>query len=204
MQRTCNHPWMKFDLHGHNRATTPNNVTIEPGIVGTAINGTIRLQSDFEVRYSSLFLYSSFWYLLQLARDPRTACTWQSFARESSFFSFMIISSERMNFQSTTNWWLIHSLLPSSKWVSLVKPATRMLVVDDVLSKVYPSHVLTTPRTVDRLQFRHPSTPGSQWCYWVPSRPIPLRHRPIGKLTIIFSSLQPLTNDLIVCWHEVH
>ena len=88
MQRTCNtHRWMKFDLYGHNRATTPNNVTIEPGIVGTAINGTIRLQSDFEVRYSSLFLYSSFWYLLQLARDPRTACTWQSFARESSFFS---------------------------------------------------------------------------------------------------------------------
>jgi len=38
-------------------------VTIEPGVVGTAINGTIRLQSDFE-----------------LARDPRTACTWQSFA----------------------------------------------------------------------------------------------------------------------------
>jgi manganese peroxidase len=37
--------------------------TIEPGIVGTAINGTIRLLSDFE-----------------LARDHRTACTWQSFA----------------------------------------------------------------------------------------------------------------------------
>jgi len=36
---------------------------ILPGIVGTAINGTIRLQSDFE-----------------LARDSRTACTWQSFA----------------------------------------------------------------------------------------------------------------------------
>ena len=90
MQRTYNtHRWMKFDLHGHNRATTPNNVTIEPGVVGTAIEGTIRLQSDFEVRhgYSSMFLYSSFWYLLQLARDPRTACTWQSFARESSFFS---------------------------------------------------------------------------------------------------------------------
>jgi len=37
--------------------------TIEPGIVGTTINGTIRLLSDFE-----------------LARDSRTACTWQSFA----------------------------------------------------------------------------------------------------------------------------
>jgi len=36
---------------------------ILPGIVGTAIEGTIRLQSDFE-----------------LARDPRTACTWQSYA----------------------------------------------------------------------------------------------------------------------------
>jgi hypothetical protein len=36
---------MKFDLHGHNRTT------IEAGIVGTAINGTIRLESDFNVRY---------------------------------------------------------------------------------------------------------------------------------------------------------
>jgi cytochrome c peroxidase len=36
---------------------------ILPGIVGTAINGTIRLQSDFE-----------------LARDSRTACFWQDFA----------------------------------------------------------------------------------------------------------------------------
>ena len=26
----------------------------QPGVVGTAINGTIRLQSDFEVRYSTL------------------------------------------------------------------------------------------------------------------------------------------------------
>ena len=39
---------MEFDLHRHNRTE------ILPGIVGTAINGTIRLQSDFEVRYSSL------------------------------------------------------------------------------------------------------------------------------------------------------
>ena len=49
-ERTCNtYLWMEFDLHGHNREQ------ILPGIVGTAINGTIRLQSDFEVRYSSLF-----------------------------------------------------------------------------------------------------------------------------------------------------
>jgi hypothetical protein len=40
---------MKFDLYGHNSAE------ILPGIVGTAINGTIRLTSDFEVRYSGLF-----------------------------------------------------------------------------------------------------------------------------------------------------
>ena len=39
---------MESNLHGHNRDT------IEPGVVGTAINGTIRLQSDFEVRYSTL------------------------------------------------------------------------------------------------------------------------------------------------------
>ena len=38
---------MEFTLHGHNRTT------IEPGVVGTAINGTIRLLSDFEVRYLS-------------------------------------------------------------------------------------------------------------------------------------------------------
>ena len=31
-----------------------NRTTIEPGVVGTAINGTIRLQSDFEVSYSTL------------------------------------------------------------------------------------------------------------------------------------------------------
>ena len=42
--------WLEYDLYtGHNRTT------IEPGVVGTAINGTIRLLSDFEVRYSSLF-----------------------------------------------------------------------------------------------------------------------------------------------------
>ena len=40
---------MEFNLHGHNRTT------IKPGVVGTAINGTIRLLSDFEVRYSILF-----------------------------------------------------------------------------------------------------------------------------------------------------
>jgi hypothetical protein len=49
-ERTCKtYPWMEFNLHGHNRTD------FEAGIVGTAINGTIRLQSDFEVRYSSLF-----------------------------------------------------------------------------------------------------------------------------------------------------
>jgi cytochrome c peroxidase len=37
--------------------------SIDPGVVLSAINGTIRIQSDFE-----------------LARDSRTACTWQSFA----------------------------------------------------------------------------------------------------------------------------
>ena len=88
LERTCNtYLWMEFDLHGHNREQ------ILPGIVGTAINGTIRLQSDFEVRYSSLFnsYKSSFWYLWQLARDSRTACTWQSFARESSFHVLIVI-----------------------------------------------------------------------------------------------------------------
>ena len=49
-ERTCNtYPRMEFNLHEHNRTS------FEAGIVGTAINGTIRLQSDFEVRYSSLF-----------------------------------------------------------------------------------------------------------------------------------------------------
>ena len=85
LERTCStYLWMDLNLQWHNRAT------IEPGVVGTAINGTIRLLSDFEVRYSILinsYIYISFWYLWQLARDPRTACTWQSFARESSFFS---------------------------------------------------------------------------------------------------------------------
>ena len=83
-ERECNtYLWIEFNLHGHNRTS------IEPGIVGTAINGTIRLQSDFEVRNSSLnnsyiHHFDIFW---KLARDPRTACTWQSFARESSFYS---------------------------------------------------------------------------------------------------------------------
>jgi len=45
-------------------------VTIEPGAVASAINGTIRIQSDFE-----------------LARDPRTACTWQSFALDHQLMS---------------------------------------------------------------------------------------------------------------------
>ena len=50
MERTCNaYPWMEFNLHKRNRTK------ILPGIVGTAINGTIRLQSDYEVRCSSLF-----------------------------------------------------------------------------------------------------------------------------------------------------
>jgi len=40
-------------------------------IVGTAINGTIRLQSDFE-----------------LARDPRTACTWQAYALDHQLMSY--------------------------------------------------------------------------------------------------------------------
>ena len=44
-ESTCNtYPWMEFNLHGHNRTN------FLPGVVGTAINGTIRLQSDFEVR----------------------------------------------------------------------------------------------------------------------------------------------------------
>ena len=73
MQRRYNtHPWVKFDLHGHNRATMVNNVTISPGIVGTAIEGTIRLQSDFEVRYSSLFLYSSSFILISFAVGARS------------------------------------------------------------------------------------------------------------------------------------
>ena len=79
-ERRCNiYWWLEYDLYiGHNRTT------IEPGVVGTAINGTIRLLSDFEVRYSGLFnshIHHSDIFL-QLARDSRTACTWQSFARE--------------------------------------------------------------------------------------------------------------------------
>lgn len=55
-------------LHG---TLFPQGATrIEPGILGTAINGTIRLQSDFE-----------------LARDSRTACTWQSFAVDHNLMS---------------------------------------------------------------------------------------------------------------------
>ena len=140
-ERTCNtYPWMEFDLHGHNRTA------IEPGIVGTAINGTIRLQSDFEVRHGyfefcliPIFIILYFW---QLARDPRTACTWQSFARELPFLFYMYSSilSERMDFQSTTNWWSIHLLLPSSKWVSWVRPTIIKLVIDDVSSEF----ILTT------------------------------------------------------------
>ena len=47
-------PGWNSTYHGHDRTT------IEPGVVGTAIQGTLRLQSDFEVRYSRLF--SSYFY----------------------------------------------------------------------------------------------------------------------------------------------
>ena len=60
LERTCNdYLWMEFNLHGHNRTT------IEPGVVGTAINGTIRLQSDFEVRYS--ILINSYIYIILIS-----------------------------------------------------------------------------------------------------------------------------------------
>ena len=43
---------MEFDLvHGHNR-----DLPAPAGVVTNSINGTIRLLSDFEVRYSSLFI----------------------------------------------------------------------------------------------------------------------------------------------------
>ena len=44
-------------------------------------------------------------------------------------------SSERMDFKSTTHWWSIHSLLPSSRWVSWVRPTIKTFVIDDVSSK---------------------------------------------------------------------
>ena len=46
----------------------------------------------------------------------------------------------RVDFQSTTNWWLIHSLLPSSKWVSWVRLTTKTWVINDVL----PEFMLAT------------------------------------------------------------
>ena len=55
-ERTCDSYGMEFGLHRH------NSEQILPGIVGTAINGTIRLQSDFEVGCSSLlasYIYHS-------------------------------------------------------------------------------------------------------------------------------------------------
>ena len=81
---------MEFDLvHGHNR-----DLPAPAGVVTNSINGTIRLLSDFEVRYSGLFnshIHHSDIFL-QLARDSRTACTWQSFARElSSTFKFFFM-----------------------------------------------------------------------------------------------------------------
>ena len=100
------------------------------------------LISRFVIRFWLIHIYISFWYLWQLARDQRTACTWQSFARESSFFSCNQYwrSSERMDFQLATQRWIMHSLPPSSKWVSLVRPRIGTLVIDDVLSKF----ILTT------------------------------------------------------------
>ena len=51
---------MEYDLaHGYN-----SDLPAPAGVVENSINGTIRLLSDFEVRYNELveFIYSSFWY----------------------------------------------------------------------------------------------------------------------------------------------
>ena len=49
-ERMCNtYLRVGFYLHGHNRSAFP------PGVVPTTINGTIRLESEFNVRFSSLF-----------------------------------------------------------------------------------------------------------------------------------------------------
>ena len=131
---------MKFNLHGHNRDT------IEPGVVGTAINGTIRLQSDFEVRYSSLFnSYIYIMILISLAAGSRFTHsmhlaifrTWVIIILFVFDYYYGIWADGFNHLQLITARWSMSSLRPSSKWVSWVRRSLR-LVIDDI-DKVYPS-----------------------------------------------------------------
>ena len=134
-ERTYNtYPWIKIDLHGFNRET------IEPGIVGTAINGTIRLQSDFEVRCSSLLSSNPYIHHFDISGS------WLAIHAQLALGNPSHVSSNhtfhpndydnlngwtRNHFQSTTVWWSVNSVMPSSKWVTWVRRAIR-LVMDDV------------------------------------------------------------------------
>ena len=98
--RTCyTYPWMKFDLRGHNRTPV--------AIVPTAINGTIRLNSDFEVRYSSLF--ESYIYHIDIFGSLLGIHAQHAPGNplHVSHHSFHVCkyrrSSDRMDFQSTIN-----------------------------------------------------------------------------------------------------
>ena len=101
-ERTCKilvYPWMGFDSHERNRTE------ILPGIVGSSIEGTIRLQSDFEVRCSSLFklyyiyLFDIFdsWLAIraQLALGNPTHVSHHSFHMEYSSLNRWISSQPR-------------------------------------------------------------------------------------------------------------
>ena len=116
-----------------------NRTSIEPGIVGTAIEGTIRLQSDFEVRYySSLFKFYIhhfdifFW---QLSRDPRTACTWQSFAVDhqlmidsfaAAFFKMGLLGQAN-NHKVSNRWYFILATNHAShRWLIAVQSSLNL------------------------------------------------------------------------------
>ena len=90
---------------------------------------TIRLQSCFEVRYSSLLNF-----YIHLSRDPPTACSWK--------WVILLFISELINIQLTTNssCWSIHSLLLLQNEVSWVRLTTWItkLVIDDVSLEPLP------------------------------------------------------------------
>ena len=136
-ERTCNiYLWMEFDLHEYNRTQ------ILPGVVGTAINGTIRLQSDFEVRYSSLNPIIYIILMIYL-----TAGSWSSHSMYlailrtwvvSKYQSLMIIWTD----QSPVNHELmINSFAAAFYKMGLLGQAKNRKVSNRwCILKVYPSH----------------------------------------------------------------
>ena len=200
LERTCNkYLEMESDLHGHCRTT------IEPGIVGTAINGTIRLQSDFEVRYSTLINSYIYIILISLAAGSRSTNSMHLAILRPwviilfmPFKVFMIIWTNGFPVNHTT---MNNAFGAAFFKMGLLGQAHNPNVSNRWYFITKLSSPLTTSRTVDWLQFRHPFTPVSQRYHSVPSRPIPRRHWSIGKLTVALVFLIGLatshTNDLV-------